>query len=245
MKSGSWYRSWFNSPYYHLLYRNRDQVEAAMFIDNLLKYFAPKKDATFLDLACGKGRHSVYINKKGFQVTGVDLSEFNIKKAKKSETEGLHFDVHDMRHPYREAAFDYVVNLFTSFGYFDSIEDNLEVLKSGNYNLKPKGVFLIDFMNSNVVINGLISESREEIDGVKFEISRSVVDGFIVKKIKVIDQDETHEFEERVRAFAMNDLMGMFQRAGFEVLDTFGDYHLNAFKPNSSERLILIARKTK
>src|SRR5690554_6600617 len=129
-QKAEWFETWFDTPYYHILYQNRDFSEAEKFINNLLDYLKLPKDANCLDLACGKGRHSVFLNKKGLQVTGVDLSENSIQEAKPFENETLKFDTHDMREVYKKNTYDIVFNLFTSFGYFDSSEDNLKVLKS-------------------------------------------------------------------------------------------------------------------
>lgn len=243
MQKQSWYRSWFNSPYYHILYKNRDENEAALFIDRVLKYFNPPLESRFLDLACGKGRHSIYMNKKGFDVTGVDLSKENISQAKRFENDHLHFDVHDMREPYANAEFDYVFNLFTSFGYFPSIEENEKVLKASHANLKLKGKILIDFLNAQQVINGLVKEETQIIDGITFEIDREVEDGIIKKSIDIKDGDKEFRFEEHVRALTRQDFVGMLTRCDFEILDTFGNYNLEEYHEDKSPRLILIARK--
>jgi SAM-dependent methyltransferase len=243
MKSESWYRSWFNSPYYHLLYRNRDETEAAAFIDQIIKYFKPPRDAKFLDLACGKGRHSVYINKLGFNVTGVDLSETNIAYAQEFGNEALHFKVHDMRLPLLREGFEFVLNLFTSFGYFSSMEENLSVLKASNENLKPKGKILIDFLNVNVVSEGLVRAESKTIDGVHFGISREVKDGYITKHIHVVNGKTHHNYAEKVAALSKQDFTGMLAQAGFEILDIFGNYNLDQFSEQKSPRLIIIARK--
>src|SRR6056297_3517415 len=108
MTKKSWYRTWFDSPYYHVLYQNRDKREAANFIDAILRELDPNPNANFLDLACGNGRHSIFVNQKGYKVTGVDLSRNNIQEAKKHENPTLHFDVHDMRQPYSKKSFDFV-----------------------------------------------------------------------------------------------------------------------------------------
>lgn len=244
MESNAWYRSWFNAPYYHILYRNRDGVEAAKFIDRLLKYLNPDPQAHFMDLACGKGRHSIYINQKGFDVTGVDLSPENIRQASESANDKLHFAVHDMRAPFESEKFDYVLNLFTSFGYFESLDENKKVLEAAHHNLKPKGIFLIDFLNVNQVVKKLVPDETQEIDGILFNISRRVVDGMIEKNIKVTDKEETHLFQEQVKALSRQDFIGMLGQANFEILDTFGDYNLGRFDENASDRLIIIARKT-
>src|SRR5690554_5663400 len=243
MQKPSWYRSWFNSPYYHILYRNRDEHEAALFIDRVLKYFNPSPDATFLDLGCGRGRHSIYINKKGYNVTGVDLSKENIRKTKQCENEKLHFEVHDMREPFSPNTFDYVFNLFTSFGYFPSIEENEKVLNATFQNLKPKGKVLIDFLNAHQVIKGLIKEEVQVIDGIKFVISREIKNDIIHKYIDITDGLEKTRFVEKVRALTRQDFAGILSRTHFEILDTFGSYSLDEYDEDKSSRLIIIARK--
>lgn len=216
-----------------------------MFIDRALKYFNPVPHARFLDLACGKGRHSIYINKKGFDITGVDLSPENIRKAKPFENEKLHFSVHDMRETYAAGKFDYVFNLFTSFGYFPSVAENEKVLSASHSNLKPKGKILIDFLNAQQVIKGLVKEETQEIDGITFNIDREIEEGIIKKNIDIIDSDKEFRFVERVRALTRQDFVGMLTRCDFEILDMFGNYNLEEFDEDTSSRLILIARKGK
>ncbi len=243
MQPKSWYRSWFDSPYYHLLYHRRDEREAAQFIDRLLRYFGPKPESHFLDLPCGRGRHSLHIHKRGFQVTGLDLAPKNIAQASESAAPGLTFDVHDMREPYRTEGFDFVLNLFTSFGYFSEVEQNMDVLRAAWTNLKPKGKLLIDFLNAEPTIRGLRSAERIEIDGIVFEISRHFRDGTISKTIEVTDGAEVHTFEENVLALRRPEFSAMLRRAGFEILDSFGNYALESYNADSSSRLILVARK--
>lgn len=243
MQPQSWYRSWFDSPYYHSLYHRRDEREAAQFIDRLIKYFDPKPKAEFLDLPCGRGRHTIEIHKRGYRVTGLDLAPKNIAIANESATEGLAFDVHDMREPYRTEGFDFVLNLFTSFGYFSELEQNMDVLRAAWTNLKPKGKLLIDFLNAEPTIKGLRPTEKLEIDGVVFNIYRQYVDGTISKTIEVTDGAEVHKFEEKVLALRRHEFSGMLRRAGFEILDLFGNYALEAYNEDSSPRLILVARK--
>ena len=98
----SWYTSWFNSPYYHILYKDRDYSEAAVFMDNLTEALALPKTAHILDLACGRGRHSIYLAGLGYQVTGADLSPKNIEAAKLHERPGLRFVIHNMCLPFQQ-----------------------------------------------------------------------------------------------------------------------------------------------
>jgi len=127
MTKADWFQSWFHSPYYELLYYKRDRAEAKQFIDALLAHLNPPTHASFLDLACGSGRHSVFLASKGFEVTGIDLSDELIEKAKANESGNLTFYVHDMRNEFRINYYNYTLNLFTSFGYFDSDHDNQRV----------------------------------------------------------------------------------------------------------------------
>ena len=115
----SWFVHWFNSPYYHTLYKNRDEKEAKIFIDNLVVKLHLKKDSKLIDVACGQGRHANYFHKKGMNVVGVDLSKNSIATAKQSKKKNLQFSIHDMREVYKNNHFDIATNLFTSLGYFE------------------------------------------------------------------------------------------------------------------------------
>ncbi|MGJ8549279.1 SAM-dependent methyltransferase [Winogradskyella wichelsiae] len=234
-----WYASWFDTPYYHILYKDRDYTEAQNFMDNLTDYLNLPEQGEILDLACGKGRHSVYLNSLGYNVTGVDLSEQSIEHAKQFENETLEFKVHDMSKPYPKA-FDAVFNLFTSFGYFDDENCNLETIKSIKLELNEFGFGVIDFMNTNYIIENLISEDIKTVDGIDFHQKRSVKDGYILKDIS-FDADGQHfEFQERVKAFTLKDFETLFEKAGVYLLDVFGDYKLNKYHAQSSERMIMI-----
>jgi len=235
----SWYASWFDTPYYHLLYKERNQTEAQMFMDNLTNYLNIPKGARILDLACGKGRHSRYLNTIGYNVTGVDLSINSIAFAKKFENDTLHFDVHNMCKPYNEK-FDAIVNLFTSFGYFNKEENNLETIKAIKSDLNETGFGVIDFMNSQQVIESLVPENQKIVDGITFNQKRYVQNGYIIKDISFEAEDKVFSFQERVRAFTLDDFNRFFELADVQLIDVFGDYKLNHFDAKNSERLIMI-----
>ena len=146
----SWFEDWFNSPYYALLYNNRDTKEAGEFIKNLLAYLKPSPNSSIADIPCGNGRHSTALANAGFNVTGFDLSERNIEEAKPYESETLSFYLHDMRQPFHIHYFDFIMNLFTSIGYFNADYEDLRVLKNFQKALKPGGILVIDFFNSNI-----------------------------------------------------------------------------------------------
>ena len=235
----NWYSSWFDTPYYHILYKERDNNEAQKFMENLTSYLNIPEDGTILDLACGKGRHSVYLNAIGYDVTGVDLSPQSIAFAKQFENKTLHFDVHDMSNPYTQQ-FDAVFNLFTSFGYFENEEDNLNTIKAIKANLKNHGIGVIDFMNADFVVNNLIPENTKTVEGIDFNLHRYLENGHIIKDISFEDESESYSFRESVKAFTLDDFKAMFQKANIQLLEVFGDYKLNRFDKKTSERLILI-----
>lgn len=234
-----WFTSWFDSPYYHILYKDRGYEEAQTFMANLTRYLKISKGGKILDLACGKGRHSVYLNSIGYNVTGIDLSPHSIALAKQFENDTLHFDVHDMSKPYSQK-FDAVFNLFTSFGYFENEEDNLNTIKAIKTNLKLNGIGVIDFMNVDYVIDNLVIENIKTVDGIDFYLNRYVENGYIIKDISFQFEDKFHNYKESVKAITLNDFKKMFQKANIQLLDIFGDYKLNKFDINTSERLILI-----
>lgn len=235
----NWYTKWFDTTYYHILYKDRDYTEAGLFIDNITSYLNLPENAKVLDLACGKGRHSVYLSKLGYDVIGADLSENSIKEAKKHEKDNLHFVVHDMREPFEEK-FDAVFNLFTSFGYFDEDQDNILTLKAIKESLTEYGFAVLDFMNVEKVISNLVSSEIKTVEGIDFHIQRRFENGYIYKDILFEDKGQKFEFTERVKAFTLEDFEQMMQEADIYLLDTFGDYKLGKFYKNTSDRLIMI-----
>ena len=238
LKSENWFASWFDTPYYHILYKERNYREAQIFMDNLTHYLNLPEKAKVLDLACGKGRHAIYLNQLGFDVTGADLSENSIAIANKNTNESLHFKVHDMRLPFEEK-FDAIFNLFTSFGYFENDADNLNTLIAMKESLTEYGFGVIDFMNANQVIANLVPEETKTVDGIDFHIKRYHIDGYIYKEIDFEDKGEKYHFTEKVHALTLQDFEVLMEEAGIYLLEIFGDYKLKKFHKTESERLIL------
>ena len=238
----SWFTNWFDSPYYHTLYKNRDEKEAQVFIDNLIDYLQIPKGSKLIDIACGKGRHAKYFNKKGMEVVGVDLSQNSINTAKKDENKNLQFSVHDMRENYQENSFDVVTNLFTSYGYFENNKDEQKAINAMANNLKKEGILIIDFMNAKKVIANLVLNEQKTINNIQFDITRQVKDGFILKDIRITDGKE-QQFQEKVKAITLADYSEFITNAGLKIIDIFGNYKLDNFDEEISDRLILICKK--
>ena len=233
--------NWFNSDYYHILYKNRDKKEAEFFINNLIKKLKIKKKSKILDLACGVGRHSFYLNKKGMNVIGIDNSENNIKKAKKFENKCLKFKKKEMTEEYGQE-FDFIFNLFTSFGYINE-KHNLNTFKSINNSLVNHGILVIDYLNVFKLKEELVEKETKKIGKIIFNIKRSFQDNFIVKKIKIKDNNEIFYFEEKVMELTINDFQDYLKKFNFEILDVYGNYNLEKYHKNS-ERLIMIIKKS-
>jgi SAM-dependent methyltransferase len=238
-QSSSWFASWFDTKYYHILYKDRDYKETQVFMDNLTHYLNLPEDAKILDLACGKGRHSIYLNSLGYDVTGADLSENSIREALKSENEKLHFKVHDMR-DVCDSKYDAIFNLFTSFGYFESDDDNLTTLKAIKSSLNEYGFACIDFMNVDFVIENLVPEELKTVENIDFHIKRYVKENHIYKEIDFEDNGEKFHYIEKVQALRLADFEKMMEEAEIYLLDIFGNYKLQPFYKKQSERLIMI-----
>jgi len=239
----SWFANWFDSPYYHLLYKNRDEKEAQVFIDNLIQYLQIPQGSKLIDIACGKGRHAIYFNKKGMDVVGIDLSSNSISYAKEHENSTLQFSAHDMREIYKRNYFDVVTNLFTSFGYFDDKTDEQEAINAMANNLKIGGILVIDFMNVKKVISNLLFSEQKTIDGITFNINRKVEGGNIIKDIAITDGIEKQQFQEKVKMITLADYSEFITNSGLKIIDIFGNYHLEDFDITTSDRLILICKK--
>jgi SAM-dependent methyltransferase len=238
-----WFGEWFDTVYYHILYSHRDHQEAEVFLDNLTAFLQMKAGDRVLDLPCGKGRHASYLHEKGFVVEGADLSANSIREAKKQEAPGLSFREHDIRKPYPSSDFNYVFNLFTSFGYFDSNAENEEAFATLVGAIAPGGVLVIDFMNTNKIIEHLVALEVKQIQGIVFTLKKYVRDGFITKEIAFEDQGQQYLFKERVKELYPADFGSYLSQFGLRVNAEFGDYTLSTYDAFQSDRYIVIATK--
>ncbi len=243
--AAEWFSEWFDSPYYHRLYRERDQPEAQRLLDNLVSWLRLKPGARVLDLACGRGRYSLELRRRGFDVTGVDLAPASIAHAQQFADEHLRFRVHDMREALGEPGhYDCVLNLFTSFGYFDSEAENVLVLRAIADALRPGGELVLDYLNAHCVERKLIANEVKTERGTDFHIARRIQDGYFEKRIAFTDDDgHPQAFTERVMAIWPEQFDEYFRLAGLRVRAVFGDYDLGAYDAATSPRLLYIVKK--
>lgn len=248
----AWFKNWFNTPYYHILYKDRDFVEAEQFISLLVKHLELKKGAKIIDLACGKGRHSMYLQHLGYDILGLDLSEESIHHNKLlAENSGIrsliNFEVHDMRNPIFEEVIsekvDAVFNLFTSFGYFDDVEDDARVFQSVADVLKEEGYFVLDFLNEKYVRNNLKAEYAIVKNDITFNISKRIENQHVIKDIKFRDKGEDFHFFEKVKLHTEKEIEALSEKMNFERVALFGNYQLEKFNPEISPRCITIFKR--
>jgi len=245
MAEKEWYKSWFNSPFYHKLYFERDEKEAQAFILRLLDYLKPKQENRILDVACGRGRHSKFLAAQGFDVTGIDLSPDAIEFAKQFEKENLHFYQHDMRLPAWINYFDYAFNFFTSFGYFATRREHDDAVYMIAKSLKTSGIALFDYLNVHYVEEHLVHEEIKMVGETKYEINRWMDEDHFYKKIVVADSslETSKEFCEKVAKLSLGDFTDMLSFQRMQVVDVFGNYQLNSYDVRKTPRMIILAKK--
>ena len=240
-----WFASWFDSPHYHRLYAHRNENEAAGFIDALIAGLRPRDGSRVLDLGCGAGRHARQLASRGYDTTGIDLSARSIDEAKRTERVRLRFRRHDMRQPFGSRTFDYVFNLFTSFGYFETDGDHEAVVRNIAASLKEGGRLVLDYLNLPYAEQHLTPHEVRTIDGVAYRITRWVDRRFLLKRIVIDDGRDgaPAQHVERVARFTLGDFDRLLALGGLTIEAVHGDYGLGAYDANTSPRLILVARK--
>ncbi len=237
-----WYKHWFGTRYYKLLYGHRDDADAAEWVDGILGRWRLPQGAAVLDLACGRGRHVRHFMERGMRTTGLDISEESIAEAR-ILAPGADLRVGDMRTPVATAAFDGVCCLFTSLGYFETAKDDQDVFDAVATALRPGGRFVLDFMNSEQVLKGLVGEETIEHGGIRFHVRRDLVNDIFVKRIAVFDGAEEHHFEERVQALRPDELLAMATSAGLEIEDCTDGPAGAPFDAEQSGRFVLWTRR--
>lgn len=242
-----WYEKWFGEEY-KLLYPHRNEAEALQQVEFLLKQIDLPKSAKILDLCCGCGRHSVELKRRGYDVIGLDLSEELLKMACSRASEcniDIDFIRCDMREIPYENYFDLIVNFFTSFGYFETDEENKKVLFAISKALKPGGKFLMDYMNPDYVVKNLVDRDEKEISGGLKAIQERWIDHLkkrINKKITLIKDGEKSFFNESVRMYSLQEMKKMIGEAGLKLIKVYGNF-IGSEYGQDSPRMVLIGEK--
>ncbi|MBZ0111178.1 MAG: class I SAM-dependent methyltransferase [Thermoanaerobaculia bacterium] len=236
----AWYKEWFGEEYLDL-YAHRDTGEAERHVEFVRKQWSTPPRAV-LDLACGAGRHTAALRHEGIRTLGSDLSLTLL-----AQNPALPRVAADMRRlPFANGSFDWVLNFFTSFGYFDHERENFKVLEEIVRVLEPGGGLLMDLMNVDVTLDNLREFETQERNGQKIEIRRSWDPDTrrITKQIRLCTPGrEARTFFESVRAYTHDEVIIGLRWAGLEVRDVFGNFDGEPYG-RDSERLILVGHKT-
>lgn len=245
MKS-EWFKDWFNTQEYLNVYQHRNESDAEDHIKLILGNVKIPSGAKILDMACGAGRHAIILARKNFHLTAVDLSENLISIAEQSaqnENLKINFVQSDIRKYETNDKFDLIINLFTSFGYFESDEENYAVLQKAYHLLVENGFFVLDFFNSEFLRQNLVEFSEENLGGAEIHQYRKIKNNRVTKKIVITKNGNLSTYEESVRMFSKDEIVNAIQNIGFDIYKTFGDFLGSEFDKLSSPRLIMICKK--
>lgn len=237
-----WYAHSFGADYL-IVYKHRDLEKAKAEVAAMSRWLHLQPGAQLFDLCCGMGRHAISLAELGYQVTGLDLSQALLAEAKKLHgAEQVRWVCGDMREVAFANKFDAVVNLFTSFGYFESDAENKRVLAHIRAALKPGGKWLLDFLHAEYVVEQLVPVSEREQDGYAICETRTIEAGSVVKHIALTRPDGTKaEYWERVKLYDLAWFEQACAEVGLTIEAVYGDYDQSGVGPDSP-RLILMGK---
>lgn len=241
-----WFEDWFASDFYLDVYKHRNDEDAAKFLDLILRQTSIDKFELILDAACGAGRHVIRLKKMGYRVVGFDLSLPLLKVASQNladiSDENPFFRA-DLRNVCVRSEFNLVLNIFTSFGYFDTDEENFSFLKNSINFLKDGGYFVFDYINKQHLQKSLVPQSSKKVDKYNIDEKRQIKDDRVIKDIRITSGERTHNFRESVKLYDSARLMEILESIGYTTVETYGNYEGDMFDQYNSERLIVICRK--
>jgi ubiquinone/menaquinone biosynthesis C-methylase UbiE len=251
--NSAWYEEWFNQDYLSL-YAHRNQSEADSQIAFLFEQGLLKPEDVVLDSACGAGRHVVALAQRVRSTYGIDLSEDLLREAQTrvDETRAPSVSLFhgDMRCvPLKDASVDIVLSMFTSFGYFETDVEHINLLKEWNRLLKTDGRLIIDYLNRPHVLDTLENaetDSVNNVNGHTIAQQRMLSEDTlrIEKRIEFTngDSENNRVFLESVRMYDLNELSKLLGEAGFRITHLFGDFMGSAYSP-TTDRLIVAVMK--
>ena len=229
------------------LFEERRWEQAQEEVANIISLLKISPGASILDLCCGPGRHSLQLARAGFSVTGVDRTKTYLQKARnQAEKEGLkvEFVQDDMRTFCRPNAFDVAINLFTSFGYFEDINEDKLVVRNVYGSLKDKGVLLIDTMGKEVLARIFRERDWYEAHGFLVLQERKVSRNWSWMESRwiMIKDGKIEEHKVSHRLYSAAELAALLKDCGFTAIDAYGDLS-GAPYDHTAKRLVIVAHK--
>ncbi|MBD3298093.1 MAG: methyltransferase domain-containing protein [candidate division Zixibacteria bacterium] len=242
-----WWRDFFDENYLKV-YRRRDTKTTDQEVAFARRILRLRKGQRALDVCCGYGRHAVRLACSGIQMTGIDQSAVLLHRAKRAARrqgvtiEWIEGDVRAMEF---EPVFDAAYNVFTSIGYFDAEEDNVQVVLRSAAALKPGGRFLLDTINRDRITRNPQSQRWApigrgvELENSRYDWERGRLDS---KRVLIMDDGSRRESVISLRLYTVAEVRAMFERAGLQITNVFGSFTATKFDPDSP-RIIVVGRK--
>jgi SAM-dependent methyltransferase len=231
-----------------ILFTDQRLANAPIEVDRVVALAGLTAGAALLDLCCGVGRHTLELARRGFAVTGVDRTRRYLDEAARrlaAAGQAAELVEADMREFCRPDSFDAAVNLFTSFGYFEDLEDDRRVVENVCESLRPGGAFVMDLLGKEILAR-IYSERdwHREPDGTLVIEERSVrpgwewVDGCWI----ILRGHRRTEVRLSTRMYSAVELTGLLRSAGFSSVDIHGDLSGRPYD-HAATRLVAVARK--
>jgi SAM-dependent methyltransferase len=241
-----WYKNWFDSEYYLKVYEHRDHEDAQKLGELILKNININSSASVLDAACGAGRYAKFFAEKGFNVVGFDLSNSLLKIAAE-ESKGKKYKLNliraDKRQIFFKTKFDLVVNLFTSFGYFETDEENFAFCKNIYQSLSDDGFYILDYFNKDFLEMHLVQHSKKKYEDFILIEERKIYNDKVEKRITIHHNEKENNYYESVKLYSFEFISKYFQKIGYKLIKMLGDYNGGKFSKKESPRLILFFQK--
>lgn len=239
----NWYEKSFGEDYL-LVYKHRDFAGAYEEVKQMMSWLNLPQGAKVFDLCCGMGRHSSALADFGYEVTGMDLSTVLLREARKSDHKRrVTWLQGDMRQVPNVGPFAAVVNLFTSFGYFEQDEENAKVFTQIDKLLETEGKFIIDFLNAEYVKKHLVPSSERKEGETLIQEFRTIESGFVCKRINIRDHSEVRQYVERVKLYGLEDFKAFLSKTTLVIDHVYGNYEGAPYDANTSKRLIIVGHK--
>jgi len=245
-----WFEEWFDHPLYLKVYHHRDAEEADRCVRTILALTgidpARQPAPSVLDVACGAGRHAHAFARAGLSVTANDLSPFLLDRARQQAMdEGLdiEFTLQDMRAIRFDRQFDLVAQLFSSFGYFETADEDRSVIASVAALLKPNGWYVLDLINPEQLKRNFAPRTERNAGTLSIIEERTLTERHVSKRITLQEENGTEfSFTESVRLYSREEAVALLESGGLYVERVIGDYDGNAFDIATSPRMMLLCR---
>ncbi|HEX7213480.1 MAG TPA: class I SAM-dependent methyltransferase [Methylomirabilota bacterium] len=243
-----WFTRFFDTAYVAQLREEKSAADTRAEVDFLVRRLRLPRGARILDVPCGYGRHAAGLARRGYVVTGVDLSRAMIAEGRRRFTEGprLRLRRADMRRIDFHAEFDAVVNLYTSFGYFTPAE-NARVLRRMARALKPGGRLIVDHRDPvyDAAVPGRLwyraGRRRFILEHRRFHRRTGIVD--TTQLVLTAGRRRAVQRHFRIQEFSLARWRGMLRRVGLRLLGAYAGYDGRRYRPGATGRLIVVAER--